>query len=231
MISICMALLMVFCTPLGAVDAPTEPATIPEITDFLNYSVFLSGEALKDLQADLSRAGLDPKGVADYVMHQLNVPVHDYRYQASSEHIVWDQDGKSMILERGFLYRRLIRGIPVYGPGSYIIISVGNQGELKSVEVSWPELSVDVNSMGLMADSAGKGSVKSLGPCTPSLGADAKGLRIKGMRYLNRPGPNGRLETVPALLVVRDPEPPSGTTNEPTGETRLFLPMVNQSEK
>ncbi|HLO67212.1 MAG TPA: hypothetical protein VK188_09360 [Holophaga sp.] len=75
--------------------------------------------------------------MADRAVEAMNLPEGSWRFQNHADAIDSFQGGRHVLVSRSFLYRRILDGVPVYGPGTSILVTVGPEGTLERVHADW----------------------------------------------------------------------------------------------
>jgi len=77
------------------------------------------------------------RDVADRHVRTMNLPEGTWRFQNHADTIQSFTGGRHVLVSRSFLYRRILDGVPVYGPGTSILVTVGPEGTLERVHADW----------------------------------------------------------------------------------------------
>jgi len=214
---------MGFISPLGCRGSSPEArvsATIDGPADPTQKwkSVSVPGQDRPDVP-DRAADGQDSlRAAADKAVRDMELPEGTWRFQNHADTLDCFQGGRRVLVSRSFLYRRILDGVPVYGPGTNIQVTVDPAGQVTSKLADWPlsirrrsgveafsHLDLDqVISRELKPEEVPKGSrVINLGLC-----------------YQSQVGPEG-LEAVPGVGVRVVPETMGG---QGMG-WQLFIPL------
>lgn len=157
------------------------------------------------------------RAAADAAVLALKVPPDQMRFQASSDLMDQFRGGPARLVNRTFLYRRLLEGVPAYGPGTSLRAVVGAGGELLSIEADWPPV------LPIAVSTAAFSHLDPAALLERNPPPSGWTLEAVGIRYCTRPALPGTLEAVPALLALaRRADAPSGDPGEP-----VFLPLTS----
>lgn len=161
-------------------------------------------------------AGDPLRAAADRTVRDLHLPEGTWRFQNHADTIDSFEGGRNVLISRSFLYRRILDGIPVYGPGTSIQVTVDPEGTVKSVLADWPA------SIGRTIGAEAYSHLDLDELVSREVKEAPRGCRVVnlGLCYRSQQGPGG-LEAVPVVGVRIVPEGPGG----PGLGQQFYLPL------
>jgi hypothetical protein len=162
------------------------------------------------------------QAAADAASRTLGLPEGHLHFQATADQIELFQDGSRRLVRRTFLYRRLVDGVPAYGPGTSVRIHLDPAGAVLGLDRDW---AVPLEPVATAASLSHLDPALWLAQAVSGTPADADlHLEANGIRYwCSRPSASDPLKLIPVMMVT-------ATLRGQDGQTyteHVFYPVLN----
>ena len=167
---------------------------------------------------------------ADHAVAGLAIPQEEYRCQGEADHRRVRLDGSDdLLVAKKYLYRRLIHGLPAYGPGTSVVVDVGSDGGVRSLVKDWATWErtpsrvrlEGLPAQGVVLDDALLSVVQGAQAKVEPPGAGTRLVAV-GIRYLAQPSTGPGQQAIPFFLCSEERQAHGGAWN-PTGLTFIQI--------